>query len=284
MKNAENVRTLLHVMNDFALAYDSLRVAIEKYERETGASVNDLPGFTECYPFDKSFDELAVDLWVSNTVDRVRQSAFKVLNYDYLNTGGNTMVGIFEVWLPERMQTVYVYVNEEGYTMSVVDYIRNVLEINDYEELMIECGDWGRITGHEAYFELYRHCLNEYTKSDCRYFKYKRQLPHYLLSDELQSQITEDYKLWMDANEYDMFETDGEKIIMSEYYEPIIGDDKIIATVKNFQRWHDSIAACEEYYECDYTLTFADKKLILPFVADVWDAIDHMLESVINNY
>lgn len=284
MKNAENVRTLLHAMNGFALAYDSLRVEIEKYEQETGASVNDLPGFTESYPFDKSFDELAVDLWVSDTVEKVRQSAFKVLNYEYLNTGGNCMVGIFEVWLPEKKQTVYVYVNEEGYTMSVVDYIRHELEIHDYDELMIECGDWGRVTGHEQYFELYRHCLNAYTKDDCKHFGYTRGLPYYLLSDELQNKVPAGYREWCEAENGDMIDTNGEDIVVSPAYESTTEDDKLIATVKEFQRWHESIGADERYYECDYTLTFADKKLMLPFVADVWDAIEYMLESVIKNY
>ena len=284
MKNVENLRKLLQTMNGFALAYDCLRVEIENYERETGASVNDLPGFTEGYPFDKSFDELAVDLWVSNTVEKIRQSAFKVLNYEYLNTGGNCMVGIFEVWLPEKKQTVYVYVNEEGYTMSVVDYIRNELEIYDYDELMIECGDWGRVTGHEQYFELYRHCLTEYTKSDCRYFGHTSQLPKYLLSDELQKQITEDYQRWMDANEYDTFETDGEKLIINPYYKVASSDEEMLEAIKEFKRWHDTTAGVEEYYNEMYKLEFAGRKIELPFMADVWDAVDTMLERTIRDW
>ena len=92
----------------------------------------------------------------------------------------------------------------------------------------MECVDWGRVTGYERYFELYRHCLNEYTKSECRYFKTTSQLPKYLLSDELQSQITAEYAQWMDANEYDLYETDGEKIFESEYYESTTEEDKLL--------------------------------------------------------
>lgn len=283
MKNAENIRELLHAMNGFGLAYDCLRNKIEKYERDTGASVNDLPGFTESYPFDKSFDELAVDLWVSDTVEKIRQSTFKVLNYEYLNTGGNCMVGIFEVWLPEKKQTVYVYVNEEGYTTSVVDYIRHELEIHDYDELTIETGDWGRITGYETYFELYRHCLNEYIKSDCRYFKYTRQLPQHLLSDELQNQITAEYQQWMEANEYDLFETNGEKIIVSEYYEQD-DEDPQLTDVKAFKAWHDCVAGVEEYYPETYKLEFAGKKIELPFMAHTWECVDRLLAETIEEW
>lgn len=284
MKNAENIRTLLHAMNGFAFAYDSLRVEIEKYESETGASVNDLPGFTDNYPFDKSFDELAVDLWVSSTVDKVRQSAFKVLNYEYLNTGGNCMVGVFEVWLPEKKQTVYVYVNEEGYTMSVVDYIRHELEIHDYDELMIECGDWGRVTGHETYFELYRHCLNEYTKSDCRYFGYIRELPYHLLSDELQNKVPAGYREWCDTENGSVIGTNGEDIVVSEYFGSTDDDEKMLEAIKEFRRWHDTTAGVEEYYNESYKLELAGHKIELPFMADVWDAVDTMLERTIRDW
>lgn len=284
MKNAENVRTLLHAMNGFALAYDSLRVEIEKYESETGASVNDLPGFTDNYPFDKSFDELAVDLWVSNTVEKARQSAFHVLNYEYLNTGGNCMVGIFEVWLPERKQTIYVYVNEEGYTMSVVDYIRSDLEIHDYDELTIECGDWGRVTGHETYFELYRHCLNVYTKDDCKYFGYTRGLPYHLLSDELQNKVPAGYREWCEAENGDMIDTNGEDIVVSPAYESTSEEDKMLDAIKEFKRWHDTTAGVEKYYNEMYKLEFAGHKIELPFMADVWDAVDTMLERTIRDW
>lgn len=284
MKNAENVRKLLHSMNGFALAYDSLKKEISDYEQETGASVNDLPGFTENYPFDKSFDELAVDQWVSHTVEKVRQSAFTVLNYEYLNTGGHCMVGIFEVWLPERLQTVYVSVNEEGYSMSVVDHIRNYLEIYDYDEITIECGDWSRLTGNEKYFELYKHCLNEYTKSDCRYFGHITMLPISLLSDELKNQITEDYAQWLKDNEYDSVETDGQKIIVSPYYEAPSEEDKMLKAINEFKLWHSSTAGLEEYYSEMYKLEFAGHKVELPFMADVWDAVDTMLDRVIQDW
>lgn len=284
MKNSENIRKLLHSMSDFCVAYDNLKLEIASYEQETGDSVNDLPGFVDSYPFDKSFDELAVKHWVDHTNERILQSDFTVFDYEYLNTGGNCMVGIFTVWLPERKQTVYALTNEEGCTLSAVDYIRNCFDVDDYDEVIIDYIDWGRATGHEIYFELYRHCLNEYTKSDSRHFGYVRGLPYHLLSDELQSKVPAGYREWCETENGCLIDTDGEKIIVSEYYESTTADDRLIAAVKEFQRWHDSIGADERYYNCDYTLTLADKKIMLPFVADVWDAVDHMLESIIKNY
>lgn len=284
MKNAESTKKLLNAMSDFKTAYNLLVDAIDSYEQETNTSVNNLPAFAGSYPFDKSFDEVDINGWVTDVINGVKQSAFKVLNYEYLNTGGNTMVGIFEVWLPAELKTVYAFVNEEGCNLSHVDYIRNELDIDDYDELLMEYVDWGRVTGYERYFELYRHCLNEYTKSDCRYFKTTSQLPKYLLSDELQSQITAEYAQWMDANEYDLYETDGEKIIESEYYESTTEEDKLLNAVKAFKRWHDTIAGDEKYYEDSYTITIADKSITLPFMASAFAGVDELLNIFISEW
>lgn len=284
MTKADSKQRLIDAMGKFNEAYYEVLRGIEDYERENKSSVNDIKGFTEKYPFDKSFDELDVHSWVIATAESLEQSKFNVLNYEYLNTGGNCMVGIFEVWLPADLKTVYVFVNEEGYTMSVVDYIRNELDIDDYDELTIEYGDWGRVTGFEKHFELYRHCLMEYTKSDCRAFKQTRELPKYLLSDELQEQITVDYQRWMDSNEYDSFETDGEKIIINPLYKVASSDEEMLEAIKEFKRWHDTTAGVEKYYEEMYKLEFAGHKIELPFMADVWDAVDEMLNRTISDW
>lgn len=284
MKNAEHVNQLMTAMENFKAAYDVLLHEVDKYEQLNKASVNDLPGFTEKYPFDKSFDELAIPEWVDHVADRVRQQNFTVLNYNYLNTGGNCMVGIFDVYLPEENRVVYMLTNEEGCNMATVDYISNELIVNDYDELIIDYVDWGRVTGYEKHFELYRYCLNEYTKSDCKYFGYTRELPYHLLSDELQSKVPAGYCDWCKDNNGDVIATDGEQIIVNPDYDPTDYETQLLKSLREFQQWHASTAADEKYYEEDYKLTFAGKSIEMPFVADVWDAVDSMLESVIRSY
>lgn len=284
MKKTENLRKLLHAMSDFKAAYNSLVMEIECYEQADKTSVNELPSFTKSYPFDKSFDELAINKWVNDVIDDVRKEAFKVLNYRYMNTGGNCMVGIFEVWLPERKQTVYALTNEEGCTLSVVDYISNELEVHDYDELIIESVDWGRITGYEKYFELYRHCLNEYTKDDCRHFGYTCGLPYHLLSDELQNKVPAGYREWCEAENGDAIDTNGVNIVVSPSYESTDEEDELLKAVKEFKRWHDTIAGDEKYYEDSYKLTIADKSITLPFMASAFAGVDELLKIFISEW
>lgn len=284
MKINESSKQLLQAMNDFSAYYSLLKIAIDNYEQQTGESVNDLPGFTKWYPFDKSLDELTIRQWVCSTVEEIRQRTFKVLNYQYLNTGGNTMVGIHEVWLPAEKRTVYVYTNEEGCTMALVDYIRHDVEIDDYDEVTVDYVDFGRITGREKYFELYKYCFNEYLKDDCKYFKYTRSVQPMLLSDDLQKQISANYLEWIHAENGDLVETDGQKIVVNDNYNTTTVHGDWLQAVKDFQKWHDTIAGDEKYYNEDYKLMFADHEVKLPFNADVWDAVDTLLTRTIEEW
>ena len=284
MKNPESKKQLLQAMVAFNAAYNTLRKAIDNYEHYNEASVNDLRGFTESYPFDKSFDELAIGQWVTDIIDGSTSCNFKVLNYQYLNTGGNCMVGIHEVWLPEEKKVVYVYTNEEGGTISTVDYIRLDLDIDDYDEFIMDYAAWGRITGYEKYFELYRHCHSQYLVDDCKYFGITRGIPYHFLSEELQERLTSEYLEYCEKEHGGLIDTDGRSIIVYPDYEALTEDDKKLKAIKEFQRWHGTIAGVEEYYLEEYTLTFAGHIVKLPFYAEVWDAIDSLLERTIQDW
>lgn len=222
---------------------------------------------------------------------------FKILDYQYLNTGGNTMVGIFTVWLPEELKTVYALTNEEGCTLSVVDYISNELDPVehglDYDELAIDICDFGRLTGHEKYFELYRHCLNEYTASDCKYFGCTRLISYHLLSDELKKAISPEYFKWCVDNEYElMFYTDGHKIIPHpDYEEPTTEEDTQLRHVKHWRAWHDSLVGfdttdekLEQLYNKNYHLSLNGRRVLIPFNADTFSQINSLLDRVIEEW
>lgn len=287
MNKTEMDRKLKFAMAHFACEWGKLLDAIEEYEQQTGASVNDLPGFTESYPFDKSLDELTVKLWVEEVVNRNKPANYKVLNYQYVNTGGNTMVGVFEVWLPERKQVVYALTNEEGCTLSVVDYIRNELDVDDYDDFHIDVCDWGRLTGYEDYFELYRHCLNVYTKDDCWFFGTTRDIQLHLLSDELKVKVSDDYRQWLYNEGRDSVMTDGKDIIVDPDYENLLSDKALLA-VHDFYKYNDDLVADDESLakacESDYLLTHGDKSVRIPFNAGTHTAITLLLDNVIKEW
>lgn len=209
--------------------YDCFGKIIKKYSGMSAQykyidAVHDIPGF-EYMSHDILLDSFSYlnDLWHDNEENdsnnpdgtfKNSQPKFKVLRHEYLNTGGHCMVSVFTVWLPDKNQTVYMMVNEEGCTMSTVDYISNEVDIDDYDHVQIKNADWGRVTGHEEYFDLYRYCLIEYTKSDCRYFGNISEIPYHLLTDDLQKQVPAGYCEWLEKVHGRDIATDGEKIII----------------------------------------------------------------------
>lgn len=213
---------------------------------------------------------------------------FKVLNYAYLNTGGNMMVGIFTVWLPDKNRTAYVLANEEGANLTSVDYISNEVDIEDYDELILDHCVYEFLHGDEEYFELWRYCLNEYTKSDCRYFGCTRAIPYRLLSNELQSKIDADYLAWLESNNYDVL-TDGEIITEHPDYAYRFNDAELNA-IKDFREWHNLLvgSATEdeltEMYNKKYHLYFNGKRVHLPFTAETFNTIQDLLNSVIKEW
>lgn len=249
-------------------------------------------GFAEATSdFLESGYNLLNDLWHDNEVNGYNSSdgtykkvktafQFKILNSDYVNTGGNTMVGVFEVWMPEENRTVYMYVNEEGAGMSTVDYIRNDTSLDDYDEVQFGNVEWSSITGNEKYFELYKQGLMTYLKDDCKRFGYIKSLPYFLLSEELQSSIDDDYREYIEE-EYDgLFDTDGYKVLIKDTYK----SNKALKALKDFKKWHDSTACNEEFYSDKYELNFAGRTVCMPFNADIWDAIDNLLLVAIEDY
>lgn len=288
-------RKLLHDINNFKEAYMNLLNSVTEYEVTTGESVNDLKWFVDRYPFDCALEDLPILSWVNGRDTKIDLRNFKVLNYEYLNTGGNCMVGVFTVWLTDEKRTVYALTNEEGCNLAVVDYISNELDIDDYDELIIDNCVFSFLTGTEKYFDLYRYCLAEYTKSDCRYFGNVVPIKYMLLSDELQEKVHPDYYVWLEEQGYDEVMTDGVNILTHPDYDAMFTDphedDEDLQAVKEWKSWHDGLInntttdeEMDSFYEKKYRLTFNGKRVYLPFNADTFNKINDLLDSVIREW
>lgn len=245
----------------------------------------------------KAFSHLGVMgqyLW-DDTPKEEKPKNFKVLGYEYLNTGGNTMVGIFTVWLPGLKQTAYVLTNELGCTISSVDYISNEIDIEDYCEITIDACDFESLCPVATYFELYRYCYNEYIKSDCKYFGITYPVPYDLLSDELQSEVHPKYLEWCKENNGGAIPTNGTQIIVHPDFDALFSDphedDEDFKMVNDWRKWHNSLInndttddELDAFYDKKYRLTFCGKRVYLPFTAETFNKIQDLLESVINEW
>lgn len=144
---------------------------------------------------------------------------YQVLNHEYLNTGGNCMVSIFNVWLEDERRTLAALVNEEGGTLAAVDYVSHDV---DYDESMdLQTFTVDDLTTGNHYFELFKYCWMEYVKKDCKYFKTTYHIPLILLNNDLLATITRHYYNWHIENVGDRFESDGYTIYKEDGYKPL---------------------------------------------------------------
>ena len=143
---------------------------------------------------------------------------YKILANDYVNTGGNCMVLVSEVWLKDENKTVYVFTADEHCVMSTVDYIRKDLEVDDYDEFIVEAACFTDADHADCctYFEIYRDCVFEYLRRDCGYFNYRFALPFEWLLPNYQLQITAAQRQYVSEEYGGAFATDGTVVYVEQ--------------------------------------------------------------------
>ena len=184
---------------------------------------------------------------------------YKVMTHSYINSGGNCMVSVFEVWLPDENRTVYVNVGEGYSTITTVNYIENDLDIDDYDAITIDVMVYHYADTSSKYFELHRYCLFEYLKKDCKHMKYKESLPFCWLPSAYQNQISDEQQKYVSLEYCDEYMTDGYSVWMPTgrgMYEI-----KIVCGLQH-NSLQETLAACldrlQSTYECNREAMDAD--------------------------
>ena len=199
------------------------------------------------------------------------------------------MVSTFQVWLSDENKTLFVHVNEEGATLATCDYINNDI---DYDEIMqIENVRIEELDKANQYFELYKYCVLEYAKRDCKRYDYKMHLTYDMLPDNLQQELTTEYLKWHYKNISNTFETDGYYLFLSEEY--VAPDPEIIQAKEMLQymedvmdEWHNAFdeSLNEKFYNLDTSITFGEKTFAIKNCAAIYNAIQSCLKEFIDNY
>jgi hypothetical protein len=214
---------------------------------------------------------------------------YQVQSHDYTNTGGGCMVSTFQVWLSDENKTLFVHVNEEDVTLATCDYINYDI---DYEErTQIETVRIKELDKTNQYFELYRYCVLEYVKRNCKRYNYNVYLTYDMLPDNLQQELTAEYLKWHYENIGNTFETDGYDLFLSEeYVEP---DAEILKAESMLQYMEDAInkivddddaKLLERFYNSKIIIGFGDKVTIFDNRAALYNALTNCLKEFIDNY
>ena len=207
---------------------------------------------------------------------------YQVQEHSYNNTGDDCMVSTFQVWLPDENKTMFVHVNELGGTLATCDYINNDIEYD--ETMMLDNFSQETLEVTHKYFELYKYCQFEYFKKDCKRYGYKAILRFEMLPDEMQQQITANYRKWHEDEIGDMYETNGYELFLdTSYVEP---DPKILEAKAMLQYMYSVFdeSLNEKFYNLDASVTFGEKTFAIKNCAAIYEAIQSCLKEFIDNY
>lgn len=167
---------------------------------------------------------------------------YRVLSHKHQDTGGHCTVSVFQIFDEDEKRTLFVLLNEESASIATADYISTTLDYDDV--LILETVIFGSLQKTADNFELYRYCLNEYIKADCKYLKVMTYVQHHLLSDELQQQISAEYLEWHLEERGDLFETNGTEVTYHsaflhsiEYCKQLSSNDAYVLQIKNFVKY-----------------------------------------------
>lgn len=166
---------------------------------------------------------------------------FKVISHDYRNTGGNTMVSVFQIYLIKDNRTVFVNCGENSASMTTVDYVNN-FDPDDYDQITIESVDFTYGIGDEPiiYESVFRYCLFEWLKSDCKHYHYRMGIHYDWLPMAIQMSIGDLQKDFVDDEHNGNYYTDGYHVFVPT---PSDEDDEIEIVTKHGSLI-DTLAAC----------------------------------------
>ena len=134
---------------------------------------------------------------------------YKVISHNYENAGGNCMISVFEVWLPDENRTLFVNVGEDYVSLTTVNHVMSDVQIDDYDAVTIETLSYKVDYDQSDYFDLYRYCLFEHLKKDCKYHNRFESLPFVWLLDTFKVQISAEQREYAEENFGRYFITNG---------------------------------------------------------------------------
>lgn len=168
---------------------------------------------------------------------------YRVISHDYRNTGGNMMVSVFQIYLPTDNRTVFVNCGENTASMTTVDYVNN-FDPDDYDQITIESVDFTEDIDHCGcpiiYEDIFRYCLFEWIKSDCKHYSYRMGIDYDWLPMSVQMMISDLQKDFVEDNQCGLFYTDGYHVFVPT---PDGDDDELEIVVKHGSL-NDTLAAC----------------------------------------
>ena len=141
------------------------------------------------------------------------KTKYQIINHDYINTGGNCMVSVFDVHFKAENVTRFVNVSDEYITLTTIDIINFDNDIDDYSAVTIDEANIRELNSTQTvkHLDLFKYCLIEHLKKDCKHcdtFDYV--LLEWLPDDFIKTKLNNKYEVEYLIETHDgMLKTNG---------------------------------------------------------------------------
>lgn len=227
---------------------------------------------------------------------------YQIMNNEYLNTGGNCMVHITDVYNVKLKKMQYVFINEEHIVVSEYDYIRSELPFaTTTDDFMLHIVAVDNLTHEpsadndqmndlpEETAELLFDCYLLFIRAYCKYTSVNYACRLDALPNELYDKVSREYSCWLAEKELDPV-TDGYDIMLHPGYTAETDyDDDGKAAVEFKQQLIDMLNAAEEseeqrdkFYNEIVTIVIQNKAYHLRMNAAVWNGLLEYANYIIN--
>lgn len=227
---------------------------------------------------------------------------YQIINDEYLNTGGNCMVHITDVYDTQSKTMRYVFINEEYLVVASYDYIRNEppdgMDCEDFIMHSVELQHFTHkpsfVTHHmfelpEEITELLFDCYLLFIRAYCKYTSKNYECRLDALPSELYNKVSREYSHWLAEKELDPV-TDGYNIIIHpEYAAETEYDDDGKAAVEFKQQLiemrttaDESDEQLEKFYNETITIVIQNRAYHLSMNAAVWNGLIEYADYIIS--
>ena len=243
-------------------------------------------------------------LTATESEEFIMTTNYQIMNNEYLNTGGNCMVHITDVYNCRLKKMQYVFINEEYLVVSDYDYIRNELpHATTPDDFMLHVIAIEDVT-HEPSFDthpmfelpeeitdLLFDCYLLFIRAYCKYTSKNYVCRLDALPNVLYDQVTREYSHWLAENELDPV-TDGYQIIIHPQYFADTEDDTPNAKAAKELLQHlpcllppdvpiDHVLY-DKFVNEKIQIIFGEKLFTFENGADIYNALDELAKFVID--
>lgn len=207
----------------------------------------------------------------------------KILDHQFINSGGGIMVSVFTVWHYGLKQVVFASVDEESFIISTVNDLlydaSDLIDIEGYQQLLnVSYSDLVEGRKPNEYDALVTYCRFEYLKKLCVHYKQTVCVPYHQLPTRLKESydtmcFVQDTSVLVETNGYEVLIDNPDTIKLQQLHRYMTSTVEFVLS-----KSHDA----SELESMRVIIGFGDQIISIGSTADTYKALLKCVERLLS--